>query len=153
MLRKIYCGCWILFALILVGGTVSGLHAADEAQEGPPKIAPDSFWEVVAIDGKIIGDDAKVRKPNMKFVHGNTEVSGFTGCNRFFGAVVEDKQGFRFNHPGMTQMACLDKLAELESKFMKALNEITSRRMVDSGMELLDAKGVVRMSLQPKQPE
>lgn len=164
MIKVFVAGCRrILFAVFLLCWVVPGMaqNALSGAQadtlpdNGPSaKIAaPDSFWQVVAIDGKEIVLQPGERRPNMLLAEGNTKVSGFSGCNRFFGGVIEEGEHFRFTKQGMTRMACMGKADDLEKKFIAALYDTASRRVSGSTMELIDKNGVIRMRLEAGRAE
>lgn len=162
---RVFVGCCrrILLAFFLVFWAVPGM--AQETLSGgqvdvlpgdgpSAKVAaPDSFWQVVAIDGKEIVLQPGERRPNMLLAEGNTKVSGFSGCNRFFGGVVAEGDSFRFTRQGMTRMACMGKADDLETKFIAALYDTVARRVNGSTMELVDKDGVVRMRLEAGRPE
>lgn len=164
MIKVFVAGCRrILFAVLLLCWLAPGMEqnalSAEQVDTLPGDrpsariAAPDSFWQVVAIDGKEIGLQPGERRPNMLLAEGNTKVSGFSGCNRFFGGVVEEGEQFRFTKQGMTRMACMGKADELETKFIAALYDTVARRVNGSTMELIDKNGVVRMRLEAGRPE
>lgn len=153
MRRTSVCGLGLMVALCLFGGGVPYTVMAQGGQDGPSRKSFDSSWEVVEIDGQVLANSGGVRRPTMEFMQVNTQASGFTGCNRYFAGVVNDEKGFRFLQPGMTRMACMGKMGEMETKFIAALNAIVTRRKTDGQIELLDAGGVVRLRLQAVKPK
>ena len=69
-------------------------------------------------------------------------VTGFSGCNRFFGSYELEGSSLRFGHVGATRMACPDSIIE-EQRFLTALTQTTSYQIRGNTLELLEDGKVV----------
>lgn len=78
-------------------------------------------------------------------------VSGFGGCNRYFGDAEIDGDQIRFGALGSTRMACPEAVMDQESRFFAALELVRRWRVEPTGLlHLLDDEGatIVRLSRQ-----
>lgn len=84
-------------------------------------------WVLSKIDGKDIAITEPRNPPGMQ-IDTNLKVTGFSGCNRFFGQVeLTDKSKFRITAMGTTKMACIqNELATIESTMTKSLQKWNS---------------------------
>jgi heat shock protein HslJ len=82
----------------------------------------DATWILVSLDGlPVSGVD---RPPTLVF--DGPRISGFGGCNRYFGQVVEKSPGAIVVGPmGSTKMACPAPAMELEDRFLPAMSRMT----------------------------
>lgn len=62
-------------------------------------------------------------------------ISGFTGCNRFTGEIVEEARGISIERVASTRMSCSGPRNELENDFLYELNDY--RNLVRDGDRLL----------------
>lgn len=84
-------------------------------------------------------------------IAGDGGVSGFGGCNRYFGDAEIDGDQIRFGALGSTRMACPAAVMDQESRFFAALELVRRWRVEPTGLlHLLDNEGatVIRLSLQ-----
>jgi heat shock protein HslJ len=65
-------------------------------------------------------------------------VSGFSGCNNYFGNYEIKNNTISFKNMGATKKYCLGNENELESKMMKALNETTNFIVSENKITLLN---------------
>lgn len=91
-----------------------------------------SSWVVRAIDGASVGAP---RPPTMAF-DGKGRVSGWSGCNRFFGAYKARDGRISFSQLGATQMACAGPGAEVEGRFLQALGQVRRYAAEGGGLTL-----------------
>ncbi|KLV04574.1 MULTISPECIES: META domain-containing protein [Photobacterium] len=79
-------------------------------------------WVLTKVDGKAITITEPRTVPGMS-IDANLKVSGFSGCNRFFGqAEVKEGNKFRLTGMGSTKMACIQEdQAKVESVMTKSL--------------------------------
>ena len=68
-------------------------------------------------------------------------ITGFSGCNTFFGTYTTDGTSLTFGMLGTTMMACEAPASTVESELLHRLEETTSFTVGVSGLELLDASG------------
>lgn len=112
---------------------------ADNALTGPE-------WQVVQLNGEAVG---AAQMPQLRFgVDG--QVSGTSGCNRFFGSFTEAGGQLGFGPLATTRMACPGPLDQQEKVFFQALSNVVSFGMRGGQTVLLDAEGEVLMQLLAK---
>lgn len=94
-------------------------------------------WTLVSLDGQPLPTEA--RQPTALFE--GTRVSGFGGCNRYFGGVVEKSPGAIVIGPlAGTKMACPSPAMEIEDRFIAAMSQATRYSFV-GGRLVLSAVG------------
>lgn len=108
-------------------------------EKKPTPIAlEDGSWLVAGIVG--FKGDFK-RDPLLSLSSELNQVSGSTGCNRFFGKVITDKNKLSFQNIGLTKMACDDN--GLEVQMLAVLNKTASYKIAENALLLEDADGNV----------
>lgn len=85
-----------------------------------------------------IPEDAS-RRPNLTF--SNDQVTGFSGCNRFFGGYTVSGRDLRFLQLGSTKMACIGDGGEIESQFLSRLSKVASHRIESGRLHLVTSEG------------
>ena len=93
-----------------------------------------------AIELKIAGNPVTMpeQEPEVVFSDSN-RLSGFAGCNRFFGTYQIKDGRLQIQPGGMTMAFCPDM--EFESLFMNTLATVSQARIYDSQLELSTASG------------
>ena len=76
-------------------------------------------YDIVAIDGK----DVSEFKLTMAFADSTKKVSGFSGCNRFFGSYTIENNTIKFGPLASTQKMCPPKFMNIESDLSEALSK------------------------------
>lgn len=71
----------------------------------------------------------------FEFAAQSLNISGFTGCNRFTGEIVEEARGISIERVASTRMSCSGPRNELENDFLYELNDY--RNLVRDGDRLL----------------
>lgn len=97
-------------------------------------------WELVELRGQAAPLGAGGRRATLRFDADTARISGFAGCNRYFGSYTldDDEPEISFGAVGMTRMACSEGM-QLESQLAEALSR-TSRYTVEAGrLSLFDA--------------
>jgi len=101
-----------------------------------------------------LGDeDASSLKLNITFNDSTKQVSGFSGCNRFFGSYSLEDNALSFEDLGLTRMLCHDEANTIEKKLINAIekaNLIVFKKdgfsLYDKNKLLITAKKEVRQS-------
>jgi copper homeostasis protein (lipoprotein) len=109
-----------------------------------------TYWRPVEIDGEAVILEAGQREPHFVLASEGKRVQGSTGCNRIMGSFEQDPDGFRFEGLASTRMACPPAIAQLEIRFLDALNAVASQRVIGESLELRDASGQLRMRLESR---
>ena len=112
-------------ALTLVSSSVTGRLSLAALADGE--------WTLVSLDGQPLPQAA--RSPTAGFE--GTRVSGFGGCNRYFGQVVEKSPGAIVVGPlAGTKMACPSPAMEVEDRFLSAMSQVTRYSFVGGHLVL-----------------
>lgn len=83
------------------------------------------------------------RNPSIHFDFSENKISGSTGCNKFFGGIsIEDNQMI-IKNISSTKMMCRN--IEMESLFLKTLNDVSTYKIKDSELHLLASNNEVLM--------
>lgn len=91
---------------------------------------------------KINGEPVFLSKPvTLNFNPAGQKISGFAGCNQYFGNFSADKNSLKFSLLGSTKMYC-DSM-DTETKFLNALAQVNSFSTEDSTLVMLTDQQVV----------
>ena len=104
----------------------------------------ETYWKAVELEGKPVEVKAGAREPHMVLRSDKNAVSGFSGCNSFHGSYEIAGSGLRFKGMAVTRMACLDTAADLENRFLSAINAVATQKLSGETLELQDGSGKVR---------
>ncbi|WP_112174376.1 META domain-containing protein [Paraburkholderia unamae] len=74
--------------------------------------------------GNAEGPDARPITLDLSTESGQRRVSGFSGCNRYFGAYTLKNGLLAFSQLGGTRMACMGAGGEIEGDYLQALSHI-----------------------------
>ena len=102
----------------------------------------DTEWRLVRLNEVPIPLQETVPFVRFALEGEDRRVTGFSGCNRFFGSYELEGSSLRFSHVGATRMACPDAIVE-EQKFLTALTQTTSYQIRGATLELLHDGEVV----------
>lgn len=104
----------------------------DSSPDSSPELSPDSFRE------------SATKKAPEQFVqfNANNKISGFGGCNRFFGTYRLNGQSLTIGPLASTRMMCRDVM-EAEYDFLSTLQAVKSVDFNGKTLTLKDEKGTV----------
>lgn len=71
------------------------------------------------------------------------KISGFSGCNRFFGAFTFSENNLKFGPLGTTQMMCPEEQNVTEKKLLKALEQTTNLNFENNTLSFRRGKVVL----------
>jgi len=77
-------------------------------------------WNLLALGNDPITVADEKERPHFLLQGDRDEVTGFSGCNRFFGTCEYDDETIRFGPMGSTRMMCAQS-ADLETRFLQTL--------------------------------
>jgi len=99
-----------------------------------------TVWKLVKMDGN---DFSSLSSPvTLQFSEANHKVSGFGGCNRFFGSYEQTNSTLKITGLGSTKMYCQESMA-VEDKYFKALQEVQSHTLKQKTLYLLTGNEVI----------
>lgn len=139
--------------MLAVAGVALSLSACSLENNRMHTIKPDplagTHWQLE----KIVGVDTPFkRQPTLLFE--NNRVSGYTGCNRFFGNYKASQDGvLALGQLGMTKMACNGVNNELEQQYTQAMGQVRIYAITHSRLDLLNADHDILLTLRPKEKE
>ncbi len=85
------------------------------------------------------------KKINLNFNPITKKISGFSGCNRFFGNYTAKNGSIKFDEISGTEMYCGDNVDILEKKLLKTLSKATTYRLKEGILTLqINNKDVLR---------
>lgn len=85
-------------------------------------------------------EDVSVFKLNITFDYTQKKVSGFSGCNRFFGSYILNENSLKFDALGTTKKLCSEDKNEIERKLLKVFDKADSVLFVENGFSLFCKK-------------
>ncbi|WP_299383332.1 META domain-containing protein [uncultured Lacinutrix sp.] len=128
----------LLFAIIL--------NACGTSSQATSNLSNDNMKSVQeTLNGTFTVSEMEVenliKDLTITFDEANSKVSGFSGCNNFFGNYTTEGNTIKFSALASTKKMCADKNSNLvESKMMAALGEVTSFEIKEDQLILLNSK-------------
>ncbi len=119
----------LVFALLLAA------CAAPQMTPSAPFALDGTTWQ------RTDDDQAAPHFPTLQFSDGGA--SGYSGCNRWFATVTQNRSALRFGGVGSTEMACAPPAMGAEQRMFDALNRTAAYRVDAEELTLLDANGDV----------
>jgi heat shock protein HslJ len=142
------CGRISTMAILLLStvGLVTERSAYAQSEATPPAAAPapttavakltGHSWKLVAIDDHDIDTATVVHPPEMTLLEEGSRIVGITGCNRFSGTYVQQKEKLSVNSElAVTRRAC-PSMMNLEASFLKAIQSMDSWKITDGVLEI-----------------
>jgi heat shock protein HslJ len=99
-------------------------------------------WRLRELDGRPAPLGNGARAATLLFDADSARVSGFAGCNRYFGSYILEGRTLRFSGVGMTRMACAEGMV-LEQQLADALEATRSYELSGDQLTLLGESGAV----------
>ena len=106
-------------------------------------------WLVREFSGHVLAGSVDAQQPFIIFDETKKQVTGYAGCNRFFGIYVLEGVVLTFGSIGATKRACSDLEEGVETEFFKVLDATRRWRIVDETLELLNGD-LVLARLRPR---
>jgi len=100
-------------------------------------------WRLVEVSGTPVSPLAGEKQPHIIFDPAQKQVTGFAGCNNFFGSYELNGSSLKFGPVGSTRMACPDLQMSLETEVFIALDKTRSWDIRDGVLLLLDDSEVL----------
>ena len=137
--RSVCCG-WAALTLTLLAFCNVG-----DAGDSMPTAAgiEDTKWVLLEVSGAHVSPLAGRKQPHILFDPAQKKVTGFAGCNNFFGSYELDGSALKFGPFGSTRMACPDLETGLEIEVFKALDKTRSWEIRDGRLLLLDDSDIL----------
>lgn len=109
-------------AMFILGlGLLFAILSCSTTKQGTGKTALNGNWELIRMGDQTIDTAFNKRGvPTLEFNIKENRVSGFAGCNRYFGSVAIDRSTLQFGALASTKMACAEP--NMEDQYLKALS-------------------------------
>jgi heat shock protein HslJ len=95
-------------------------------------------WRLTMLGDEVVDNPAGERAVHFLLQPSNTNVVGFSGCNRMFGQYALDGASLKFNGLGGTRMFCEGRM-ELEQKYLAMFGQVGGWKVSGSTLQLRDA--------------
>lgn len=95
-------------------------------------------WYLTQVGGSPVSPPADGKQPHMALDPAKSQVTGFAGCNNFFGNYELDGSSLSFGPIGATRMACPDLEMGLETKLFEALQSTLKWKIEDGNLLLFE---------------
>ena len=107
-------------------------------------------WYLSEVGGLPVSPMADDRQPPMLLDPAQKQVTGFAGCNHFFGRYKLDGSSLTLGTMGATRMACPDLETGLETSLFEALESTRKWKKADGELMLLNGDAVLARFTQEK---
>lgn len=126
-----------LIILTLAGALLGGCTALEKTSETAEKvnIVTQTAQTMLNINS-ISGVEYTLENSDITITFDNTKIYGFSGVNRYFGAVKVQGNNITIENVASTMMAGPQNKMEEESNYLKALSEMTSMTIGDKTITL-----------------
>lgn len=94
-------------------------------------------WRLVKMGAKNMKYEEGCEPITLLLTSEPENVSGFSGCNRYFGKFATKKNKLSFKQMACTQMACPQQDMNLESRYLQLLDKVNSFVMQDDTLMLM----------------
>ena len=120
------------------------IEKSEEGGTGPAATGIEGIeWQLVEVNGVAVSPLPGERRPFLRFDEAKKQVTGFAGCNNFFGGYALDGSSLKFGPVGSTRMACPDLQMSLETEFLKALEKTRAWKISEHVLFFLDDGNVL----------
>jgi len=97
-------------------------------------------WKLTKLEGR---DVSSLNPPvTLLLDESQKKVSGYAGCNRFFGSYQSENTGITFSGMGSTKMFCQETMP-IEDAYFKALGNVQAFKTTDNQLHLMAGNKVV----------
>jgi uncharacterized lipoprotein YbaY/heat shock protein HslJ len=118
-----------------------------------PRVATEplqnTYWKLVRLRDEPVIVEKNQREPHIVLHAEGRRVAGSGGCNSLLGGYRLDDNRIAFEKLASTMMACVAGM-EQERRFLGALGEAASWRVLGSHLELFDADGALLARLEAR---
>jgi putative lipoprotein len=146
-MKNIIKNIWVRIVLFIICGLfLLFLLSANYKEPAPAASLVNTYWRLAELDGNAIVTAEGRRE--MKFtLRGENKVTGYGGCNSFFGRYTFDESKLSFSQLAATKMFCADT-TKMENMFMKSLAEVSVYKITGQILQLSDDDGRLLARLQ-----
>jgi heat shock protein HslJ len=121
---------------------VENAERITDASADPGK-ALNGPWRLLELNSAIVQLPAGERQPYLLFQRQDGRVTGYSGCNEFFGSYDLKGDALTFGPLGMTRRFCADVAGEVEQAFLSVLSKARGWRVERQMLLLMDGDQVL----------
>ncbi len=99
-------------------------------------------WRLITLRGKKAAKGESGHQLSLMFDNEFNKVSGYAGCNRFFGTFTLEQNAIQVSSLGMTRKFCAKK-SELEASYTGALQQASHYMIEENKLLLSDSQNNV----------
>lgn len=123
---------FLMYAAVWVG-------TAFAATTGPEGVE----WRLIEVNGAVVPTLAGGKQPSLKLDGAQKKVSGYSGCNKFFGTYERNGVSLKFGPVGASRRACEEPGNGIETALLQALERTRGWRVEEGNLLLLDGESVL----------
>lgn len=142
-------GMFFCVPLLMV---VAGAAQGQSEKHKPAVPLEKTEWKLVWLGSTKIESGTPQQAPYIQLDSESHRVSGSGGCNRLMGGYELEGNHLKFTQMAITRMACMHG-GNTEDAFIKALNDVTSWKMLGGKLLLMDANQQVVAKFSGVTPE
>lgn len=121
-----------LIILTLTGALLGGCTAMEKTEKNTTPVATVQTLDISSISGK----EYTLENSDITIIFDNNKIYGFSGVNRYFGAIKVEGTTITIGNVASTMMAGLPSKMEEESNYLKTLAEMNSMSIEDNSITL-----------------
>jgi heat shock protein HslJ len=114
-----------------------------DASADPGKALEGGPWLLLELNSAIVQLPAGERQPYLLFQRQDRKVSGYSGCNEFFGSYNLKGDSLTFSPLGMTRRFCAGTAGDVEQAFLSILSKVRGWRVERKMLLLMDGDQVL----------
>ena len=132
----------MLFTALLIAVVSAGCSssARKEVARATSATLLDTHWRLTQVGEVAVPNPAGSREVYFSLQSQNSNVVGFSGCNRMFGHYALAGEQLKFDQLGGTKMFC-DVRMELEQRFLSMFQYVSGWKIAGSNLTLLNSEG------------
>jgi heat shock protein HslJ len=131
----------MLFTALLIATVSAGCStsARKEVALATPATLLDTPWRLTQVGEVVVPNPTGSREVYFSLQSQNSNVVGFSGCNRMFGHYVLAGEQLKFDQMGGTKMFC-DVRMELEQRFLAMFQYVSGWKIAGNTLTLLNSE-------------
>ena len=118
----------------------------DPADSAVQASLTNTYWKLVELEGQAVKTAAGQREIKLT-LRGENKVTGFAGCNSFFGSYTFDESKITISQLATSRKFCTETM-DMETLFLKILTEVAGYKIIGQTLYLSDDKGKLQARLQ-----
>lgn len=140
----------ILISVMILKSCGSSQDVANATNLDPMKINTtiSGIYNIVELDS-----DKVSKALTIEFDSKTNKVSGFAGCNRFFGTYSTENQSISFSPLGASRMLCDDESNAIEQKMFKNIEKINAFDLFEGTLKLKQDNTVLFVATEAEKPQ